>query len=366
MTPHHLPLFDAHPALARRLPHVALGRFPSPITGLRLPGLPSIGLKRDDLSGDVYGSNKVRKLEFLLGEALATGAREVYSIGFAGSNHTLATAIYARQVGLRCTALLMPQHPASDVREHLLASLGAGATLRPVSFWTVGLWDAWMRRVAYRVPPGGTCPLGVVAYVNAAFELAAQVRAGLLAVPDVIYVPFGSMGTAAGLSIGLAACSLPTRVVAVRVIGRLWTPPAALSRLLKRSLAYLRDRDASFPALPTLGRNLEVRDDFLGRGYGVATREGEEARALVRDAAGITLSETYSAKAMAALLADAREGRLRGREVLYWNTYNNRDLSPFVSRADPDHLPRALRRYPSLSRARRSEGHEGRTPWLSS
>jgi len=346
MSTHGLALFDAFPALAGRVPHVALGTFPTPLTPLELPGLPEVRLKRDDLCGAPYGSNKVRKLEFLLGEALAAGARSVYTIGFAGSNHALATAIYARQLGLRCTSLLMPQHPHPTVRTHLLASLGVGATLRPVSLWTVALWDAWMKRRACRIPPGGTCPLGVVAYVNAAFELAAQIEAGLLPLPDFVYVPFASMGTAAGLSIGFAACGLPAHVVAVRVIGRLWTPSSSLYRLLRPSLAYLRERDASFPALPRLGENLEVRDGFLGRGYAVPTGEGREALALVREACGVILSETYSAKAMAALLADARAGRLEGRQALYWNTYNNRDLGALAARANPSDLPRAFRHYP--------------------
>ncbi|RPJ66219.1 MAG: pyridoxal-phosphate dependent enzyme [Acidobacteria bacterium] len=346
MTSPALPLFDAFPALAGRLPHVPLGTFPTPFTPLRLPGLPDVQLKRDDLSGLVYGSNKVRKLEFLLGEARAAGASEVYTIGFAGSNHALATAIYARQLGLRCTSLLMPQHPHPTVRTHLLAALGIGATLQPVCCWTLALWDARMARRAYRIPPGGTSPLGVVAYVNAAFELAAQVHAGLLPAPDLLYVPFASMGTAAGLSIGLAACGLPTRIVAVRVIGRLLQPPSGLGRLLRGSLAYLRECDPSFPAPARLGENLEVRDNFLGRGYAIPSGEGREALALVCEACGVILSETYSAKAMAALLADARAGKLRGRNVLYWNTYNNRDLGPLVARANPDDLPRAFRRYP--------------------
>lgn len=345
-----IPLFREFPSLVATLPRVVLGEFPSPVEAVDLGrdlGLGSLWIKRDDRCGLEYGSNKIRKLEFLLAEAQARGAREVFTFGFAGSNHALATALGARRLGLTCTALLMPQAGARYVRQNLLAGLGAGARLVPCrNILSAGL-RAWrlQRRGAFAIPAGGTCALGIVAYVNAAFELKDQIREGLLPEPDRIYVPLGSMGTAAGLSLGLQAAGLSTRIEAVRVIERRWAPTRALADRLREALALLRQRDPSFPALSALGSNLRIRDEFLGPGYARFTPEGREASARMKEATGIELVGTYSAKAFGALLADARRGELKGQRVLFWNTYNSRDLGPLLAGRDPGELPRAFRRY---------------------
>ena len=96
-----------------KLPYVSLGEFPTTVEKLdRLGGgigIEHLYIKRDDLSGKVYGGNKIRRLEFLLGHALRAKVKEVLTFGYAGSNHALATAIYAQQVGLKSISMLMPQ-----------------------------------------------------------------------------------------------------------------------------------------------------------------------------------------------------------------------------------------------------------------
>ena len=106
-----IPLFEHHQALARKLPYVSLGEFPTPVQKLdqlgRQLGLDNLFIKRDDLSGKVYGGNKIRKLEFILGDAVRNKAKEVLTFGSVGSNHALATAIYARQLGLKSISMLV-------------------------------------------------------------------------------------------------------------------------------------------------------------------------------------------------------------------------------------------------------------------
>ncbi len=96
-----IPLFEHYQLLTHKLSYVSLGEFPTPVQKLdqlgRQLGLDSLFIKRDDLSGKFYGGNKIRKLEFILGDALRTGAKEVLTFGSAGSNHALATAVSARQ-----------------------------------------------------------------------------------------------------------------------------------------------------------------------------------------------------------------------------------------------------------------------------
>jgi D-cysteine desulfhydrase len=353
-----LPLFKDYPRLAGQLPHVSLGRFPTPVEKLEQVGnaigLNHLYIKRDDLSGAVYGGNKVRKLEFLLGDALRRNAKEVITFGFAGSNHALATALYANQLGLGSTSLLLPQVNAHYVRRNLLASHYFKADLRFYKNWTMlglGLFSQLLRRRVKRgkfprvIPGGGSCPLGVCGYVNAALELKEQIAAGELPEPDFIYVPLGSMGTAVGLTLGLKAAGLKCRIIAVRVIEKRLANAKTMARLFQDTASFLRKLDPAFPNLLLHEVDWTIRDDCLGSGYARFTEKAMKAASLMRERAGIILNGTYSAKAFSALLEDAEKQVLKGKTVLFWNTYNSRDLSKFAAEVDCHQLPKAFHRY---------------------
>ncbi|OGV67560.1 MAG: hypothetical protein A3K19_13435 [Lentisphaerae bacterium RIFOXYB12_FULL_65_16] len=353
-----LPLFKQYPGLASRFPHLALGQFPTPVARLARveadAGLRGLYIKRDDLSGACYGGNKVRKLEFLLAAAHCAGAREVITFGFAGSNHALATAIYAGQLGMTSISMLLPQVNAHYVRRNLLASHAVRAELRPCANW-LHLILATMRRVVrgmlrngvapHAIPAGGSCPLGVIGYVNAAFELRDQIAAGELPEPDVVYVAMGSMGTAAGLMLGLRAAGLKSEVVPVRVIEREMARARGLRRLLRRTALLLHQADPAFPEYDGAVASVPIRDDALGRGYACFTEEGQRAAAIVHEECGIVLNGAYTAKAFAALLGDMERQALRDKTVLFWNTYNSRDLSSLTADIDYHALPASFHRY---------------------
>ncbi len=201
-----IPLFENYQLLADKLPYVSLGEFPTPVQKLDQLGshlgLNNLFIKRDDLSGKVYGGNKIRKLEFILGEALRTGAKEVMTFGSAGSNHALATAIYARQVGLKSISMLVPQPNAHYVGRNLLMSYRCGAELhmcsniqftRPLTTLSVlsqfFLHKLKRGRFPRIIPMGGSSPIGAVGYVNAAFELKGQILRGEIPEPDYIILP---------------------------------------------------------------------------------------------------------------------------------------------------------------------------------
>ena len=260
--PEVLPLLEDYPRLAERLSHVSLGRFPTPVEKLEgvgsALGLDRLYIKRDDLSGDVYGGNKVRKLELLLGDALRRNAKEVITFGFAGSNHALATALYAGRLGLGSTSLLLPQVNAHYVRRNLLASHYFKADLRHYENRTLlglgllrKLLGGRVRQGTFPrvIPAGGSCPLGVCGYVNAALELRRQILGGEMPEPDLIYVPLGSMGTAVGLTLGLKAADLKCRVVAVRVIGERSANARKMARLFHDTASLLRRLDPAFPEI---------------------------------------------------------------------------------------------------------------------
>lgn len=350
------PLFERYPRLAcvaRR----ALGDFPTPVRSLpklaKAVGTADLYLKNDGVSARAYGGNKVRKLEFLLADAVEAGARAVVTFGYAGSNHAAATAVYAREVGLQAISMLLLQPNASYVRRNLLVGLAVGAELHefrtPTALAAATALRLARARVqtghaAYVIPPGGSSPIGTLGYVNAALELDRQITAGELPEPERIYIPLGSSGSVAGLLIGLAALGHRTRVVAIRVAGARWASAASVQRLFDRTVRLLREKDPSFARLSFPAVQLEVRHDFFGSGYAKFSEEGARALRLAREHEGLSLDGSYTAKTLAALLADAAITPGSG-PTLFWNTYNSRDLSSLVAGTDPARLPARLRHY---------------------
>lgn len=351
-------LFRAYPGLAARVPHVALCDLPTPVAAMPAlaadRGLNSLHVKRDDLSAAAYGGNKVRKLEFLLADARRRGCREVLTFGFAGSNFAAACAFHARGLGMGCVSMLLPQENAAYLRDNLLVGLSAGAELHErATVPGLALDAAWQfarhsvrsGQRPYWIPAGGSSPPGVLGFVNAAFELRAQVEAGDLPEPDRIYVAMGSMGTAAGLAIGLRAAGLSTRVVAVRVVDKKFAGARLLDDLVQRCCDWLRDRDPAFPVPDLADVRIEVRDEFFGGGYGVVDAETGEAIRQTADLEGLALDGTYSGKAMAALFRDAAAGALAGQRILFWSTFNSRPLDSLVGGVDWRCLPPRLQQY---------------------
>jgi 1-aminocyclopropane-1-carboxylate deaminase/D-cysteine desulfhydrase-like pyridoxal-dependent ACC family enzyme len=339
---------------AAALPRAVLCDLPTPLEPLALEldvtdrsaAPATLLVKRDDLTSRTYGGNKARKLELLLGEALAEGSRSVMTFGAYGSNHALATAVHATELGIEPHVVLSPQEPGPFSARVLRAHAGLGTMLHLTAGWDgSGEAKSVSGELARRdgveplvIPLGGTNALGASAYVNAAFELVNQSGDGAL---DVIYVAGGTLGTAVGLALGLAAAGKETRVVAVRVTPGEVASEAFAEKLAGDTVAFLRGLDPGFPALGYADLALELRHDWFGPGYGIVTPEAAAAVAL-GGGAGLKLETTYTGKALAALDADARDGRLAGLRVLFWDTYNSAELPP----AGPDELlPPALRRY---------------------
>jgi len=351
-------LLRRFPEVAVEFPRIPLGQWPTPVTALpRLAtaiGVGSLAAKREDQSSAVYGGNKVRKLELALGAAREAGAAEVVSFGAAGSNHALATAIFATRLGMRVTTFMTPQPPSHHVRHNLLGHVALGARVMPCEDGAAAR-DAAAAYVAdeavrtglapHVIPMGGTDALTTLGSLGAGMELAAQVADGATERPDVVYVPFGSMGTAVGLMLGMAAAGLTPEVLAVRVTPSAIANEEGAWRLADETLALLARAVPSFPEAAARRARLTVADAYFGEGYGVFSPEGRHATRLMRDMEGLALEGTYTAKTIAALIADAESGALSGRRVLYWHTYNAVDLTPLIAGADYRTLPEAFHAY---------------------
>lgn len=320
------------------LPWRDLGGLPTPVSRVEVGGAP-LWIKHDERAGALYGGSKARKLELFLGDAIARGEARVLTFGAAGSNHALATALAAREAGLGCALVLLPEPPSEHVRAHLLSAAGLGAELHAGTRGDLEEPARAVERVGgarpYVIPLGGTSALGNVGYVEAALELAAQIEAGLLPRPARIYVAAGTSGAAAGLYVGLAAAGLPIELRAVRVSSRASVNAPRLRREIEATAALLRAEDPAFPPI-AIGGALTIDDRAVGPGYARPSEEGARAAAIAAEL-GLELDPTYTAKAFAAVLRDRRRG-----EVLFWSTYDPRRLATNATVAD---LPPAFRRY---------------------
>ena len=305
----------------------------------------SAWIKRDDISGARHGGNKLRKLEFLLADALEGGYRGVLTYGAVGSNHILSTSHFARSLGLECCGIVCPQPPTPYVQEtlryHLLlgtrlvaaADREATARERKRMLYEEGAW--------YEVPLGGSSVLGCLGYVCGALELAGQVKAGECPAPDLIYLPCGSSGSTLGLDLGLSLSGLPARIVAARVVSDDMTSMSRI-RSLAGQLRQLLDGVCPLSEDEPL-RRVEFRTEFLGPGYALPTDETLAAIEFMQRKANTRLEYTYSGKAAAAMLRDGRDGRHKDLNVLFWNTYNSRPAPAGLPPLNRDGLPEVIR-----------------------
>lgn len=346
-----------YPVLRGRLQRSVLTNLPTAVERLAPlnDALTNVDLwiKRDDRSSPIYGGNKPRKLELILGAAVAAGRQQVLTTGGIGTHHGLATALCARELGLDTILVLLRQPVTEHVRRCLLLDYAAGAQLHwsttvpalAARALSIVVAQTLRGRAPYIIPTGGSSTLGTLGYVNAGFELAEQIARGEMPEPGQIFVPMGSGGTVAGLALGLSLAGLQSRVVAVVVTDILPPSAAKLRRMAGRAARHLRRLGAEIPAGHVEADRIELINGYVGAGYGHPTDAGRQARDLLRTRAGITLDTTYSAKALAALIDRAATAG-GGQPWLFWNTYSSIDPAAALGPL-PDHtrLPAGFHRF---------------------
>jgi len=348
------PLYTRFPALAETLPVHEFANLPTPVRELpnlqKYLGCGPLWLKHDDRSARYYGGNKIRKLEFLFADAEEQEFEDILTFGAVGSNHALATSIYAREFGFNWHVILSDQPPsekvATTLRHHqrlgsdVIAASGYAEMMKAAK--QVAQKAANNGRKVYQIPFGGSSPLGTIGFVNAAFELEEQIGAGLLPEPDAIYLACGTSGSATGLSLGLRLAGLKTKVVAVQVTPEFLSGPDAHVTLFNDTLSLLRALDSSIPELSDPLLNIEHRGDQFGDGYAVPTAQCTSVVKLIKRIEGVELETTYTGKALAALVTDTTAEPDVTR--LFWNTYNSRKLPATADKAAKA-LPPSLQHY---------------------
>lgn len=352
-----LPLFRRAPELIATVPHSPLGTFPTPVERFDLEDdgrTVPVWVKRDDACAAGYAGNKVRKLEFILADARVRGATRLITAGATGSHHAFATAYHGRRAGFDVSLVLFPQSPTPHVHQMLKLDAAVGAELRWASRMETVPYGLWRARFAHReeisciVPPGGSSEIGTFGYINAGLELAEQIETGAAQAPSIIHVAAGTLGTLAGIGIGLAWAGREIPVAGTRITGRLLTNERMLAMLVRSTLARLRNAGArELPDLDTVLSTMHLRHDQIGPGYGRATAAGERATAVFGEA-GLILDSTYTAKAAASLLADARAdnaGSDVSRLPLFWHTLSATEPGELLRSAPQSAMPDAFVRY---------------------
>jgi D-cysteine desulfhydrase len=292
------------------LPRVELATAPTPLRPA--PQLSTmlgveIWFKRDDLTGFGLGGNKVRALEYLLGDALSRGSDCLVTGSGPQSNWAMLAALAARRCGLDAyLACYGPPVPATGNLQ--LAEL-AGASITFTGSPDRASVDAGiavladeLRRDGRRpcvLPRGGATPIGALGYARASLELAEQLFATGLR-PRQLWLATGSGGTQAGLLAGTRWLQLPFEVVGVTVSR---PAPESVQRVgeLAAGAATLLSANAHDGTEVTSGA-VTVIDGFLGPAYGVASAAGTDAARLVAHTEGVFLDPVFGAKAMAALI----------------------------------------------------------------
>jgi D-cysteine desulfhydrase family pyridoxal phosphate-dependent enzyme len=335
------------------IPRCSLCHLPTPLEKLeslsRKLGL-NVYIKRDDETGLAMGGNKSRKLEFIMADALAQGAKSIVTWAGMQSNWCRQAAAAARRVGIQPFLVLfrrlglpaaldgnvlLDEIYAADVT---IVDLPKGALIDKLE-----QVDQFVGPVAYRAreegkkpyiaPIGGSIPegsmrrpLGAFGYVDAMLELAEQAEQRQLAF-DYLICATGSGGTHAGLAAGKKLLSLDTRIVGISVCDKREEIVAAVAKIATQTMEEFTRGHASSP-IPA--EEVIAFDSYIGAGYGLLNQNAVEAIGNLAEEEGILLDPVYTGKAMAGFLDLAKSGYFeRGSNIVFVHTGGTPALFPY-------------------------------------
>ncbi len=353
-------LFKKYPTLKKKIGYVNLGNFPTRIKKLEtlgaLLGCNNLYMKMDNESGTLFGGNKVRKLEFLLGSALFGGAKGVVTWGYAGSNQTCATAAYCNKLGLKCICMHLAQLPTLYAQRNLLLSHHYGAELNFYRGSAERELDMYEKNrafkketgdVLYFVPSGGSNELGTLGFVNAALELKEQIQQGVMPEPDFIYVAIGSCATTAGLMLGAKIAGLKTTIVPICIEAEDF-PEQHVKKtvtLYNSTSDILRKYAPTFPELTLEPSDIQINHAFAGPGYAMITPETRDAIKILQQAEDVKLDGSYAGKACAAMMHDIAHKKIQDKTILFWNSFCSGNFADIIGNSDYKALPKEYHLY---------------------
>ena len=309
------------------LPRFPLAQLPTPVEELkrlsRELGGPELWIKRDDQTGLALGGNKTRKLEFLVGQALAQGADTLITAGAVQSNHCRQTAAAAAKAGLKCELILNGKQPEVPNGNLLLNEL-LGARLhwidrsqRAAKFEELSEQLRAQGREPYIIPVGGSNGVGATGYVVAMIELVDQLR---VSGKKIDHLLFGSSsgGTQAGIVLGARVAGFNGTLHGLSIDKNdpeLNEYEIEVAQIANECAEYIGSE------VRLTKDDVKVVYGYKGEGYGVVGDLECEAIRLLARTEGIVLDPVYAGRAFGALVDLIRKGVFRrGETVLFWHT----------------------------------------------
>lgn len=329
------PLWRKFPALNDALPILPIADLPTPVELLPTLGddlsIPGLFIKRDDLSGALYGGTKVRAAEVILGAAYHSGKKHLLCTSVAASNWLSVCAIYGKALDLKVHLLGLARTLDDNKKNNLQIQQALADQIiidaNPLQLLRHGsrLWWRHRRDIFYAAP-GGTSAASCLAYVNAMFELAEQIRAKRLPEPKYIFCGLGSCGTAAGLALGAVLAGLHSHLIAIRIADRIVSNRWNAGRLIWSAMYKLHRADRSATLTENPLRRLHIEHRYIGPGYGKTYASAERMKELMLNAVGVSLDDTYTAKTVWGMADYCRRHHTGKAPVLYWHSLNSQPV----------------------------------------
>lgn len=321
---------DRQSILSQSLPRISLAFLPTPIEELASlrkhlgADCPRLLIKRDDQTGLATGGNKVRKLEFAIGDALSKGADTVITTGAVQSNHCRQTAAATAKLGLKCILLLRGNQPAS-INGNLLLDNILGADIR----WSgknkhpEGEISELLERIAleaaengntpYIIPVGASNEIGAAGYIAAMEEAYKQVQHMNSTVDRIVFLS-GSGGTHVGMLLGAKLLNWPVTIEGILNSG-FDTLPHTIEKLVNKTIDHY-----SFDTTVTQS-DIHLLPDAGTHAYGVITDAERSAIRTLAQTEGIIVDPVYTGRALAGLLNRIANKQYRKDEtILFWHT----------------------------------------------
>lgn len=325
-------------ALLDRMPKVELGFFPTPFYKLEHLSKEwgvNLYIKRDDFTGmNLFGGNKIRKLQYLIGDAAARGCEYVFTFGATQSNHAMQTVSACRRCGLKPVLYLVAivEPDEEDIRSNLLLDKIMGAEIHIVKMEpgeeesnaeerSVRMAREHMKRLeeeghrCYEVPMGGASPVGSVGFIEGYVELMEQTeKLGIH--PDYMFHGTGTGGTMAGLAAGRVLTGSDTTIVSINVSWKDEGYPERTKELANESLSLI-GADVKVDA----GRDIHTDLNYYLPGYEIPNEAATEAILLLAQKEGLFIDPVYTGKAFAGMLDYIRSQKVpQGSNVVFWHT----------------------------------------------
>lgn len=328
---------EARERLNRR-PKAKLGFFPTPFYKLENMSEKlgvNLYIKRDDFTGmSLFGGNKVRKLEYLIGEAVEQGCDYVFTYGATQSNHAMQTVTACRRYGLHpviyLVAIVKPDE--EDIRSNLLLDRIMDAEIHIVEMMEGETEEKAEERSfimakehiarleneghkCYNVPMGGASPAGSLGFVEGFVELEEQLEQMNLKM-DYIFHATGTGGTMAGMAAGKKLLGSPAKIISVNVSAKDSGYPRRCAELANESLKLIGTEN-----LVSEEEDIHTDLNYYLPGYEIPNEGATQAIRMLAREEGLFLDPVYTGKAFAGLIDYIRTGKVeKGSNVMFWHT----------------------------------------------